>query len=280
MKRPLIGVTGPDRGGLAAWLFTRLAVARAGGRAVRITPGRDHPVDRLDGLIIGGGADVDPNLYGEDPAEFMAEIKASEPRLSQRLLGYLFYPLLWLIRRLLLIRTTGMDADRDGLEERLIRTALDRDLPLLGICRGMQLLNVVCGGTLHRNLKGFYTEHPQVRSVLPRKTVEIDPASDLARCLGTDPCRVNALHDQAVDRLGRGLRSVAREASGVIQAIEYHDNGDRDARFVVGVQWHPEFLPQKKRQQALFRALIEVARKRRGMRSGLPAEQIGDSAGT
>lgn len=275
MKRPLIGVTGPDRGGLAAWLFTRLAVARAGGRAVRITPGRDHPVDRLDGLIIGGGADVDPNLYGEDPAEFMAEIKASEPRLSQRLLGYLFYPLLWLIRRSLLIRTTGMDAGRDALEERLIRAALNRDLPLLGICRGMQLLNVVCGGTLHQQLDGFYTEHPQVRSVLPRKTVEIDPDSDLARWFGSEPCRVNALHDQAVDSLGRGLRSVAREASGVIQAIERRSGDDHSTHYVIGVQWHPEFLPQKKRQQALFRSLIDVARKRRFVQNGLVSGEQG-----
>lgn len=254
MRRPRIGVTGPCRGGAAAWWLTALAVFRAGGWPIRITPKRSRPIEQLDGLIIGGGADVDPQLYGGDPSDLFSEIKASEPQRRQRWLGYLIYPLVWLIRRLLWIRTTGKDLQRDALEDRLIREVLSREVPLLGICRGMQLLNVVCGGTLHQSLQGFYSEHPKVRSVLPRKTVEIEPQSQLAHWLGVQPCRVNALHDQAVAELGTGLRSVAHEASGVIQAIER-----QTGTYVIGVQWHPEFLPQKRRQQALFLGLVAAA---------------------
>ena len=259
MRRPLIGVTGPDRGGLAAWLATWLAVRRAGGRAVRITPRRPHAGLVPDALIIGGGADVDPILYGAQHVKLLQELEAVEPRRVQRLLGLILYPLLWLLRRTLLTRFSGSDADRDRLEQTLIRDALERGVPLLGICRGMQLLNVVCGGTLHQGLEGFYEEHPQIRSVLPRKRVVLSEGSRLRDILGCANCAVNALHDQAIDRLGDGLQPVAREPSGVVQAVEH-----TGAPFAVGVQWHPEYLPQRRDQQALFRALVDAARFRAG----------------
>jgi len=253
-SRPLIGVTGPDRGGLAAWYASWLAVRRAGARAVRITPRRPRSELRLDGLIIGGGADVDPDLYGAHRHSLLEDLEAAEPRLSQRLLGMLVYPLLWALRRTLLTHAPEGDADRDRLEQALIRDALDRDLPLLGICRGMQLMNVVCGGTLHQGLEGFHEEHPQIRSVMPRKTVAVAQDSRLREILACGQCPVNALHDQAIDRLGEGLEVAAREANGVIQAVEHTRR-----RFAIGVQWHPEYLPQKRAQQALFRALVEAA---------------------
>ncbi|WP_422126553.1 gamma-glutamyl-gamma-aminobutyrate hydrolase family protein [Thioalkalivibrio sulfidiphilus] len=256
-SRPLIGVTGPDRGGLAAWYATWLALRRAGGRAVRITPRRPRAELKLDGLIIGGGADVDPVLYGAHRHTLLEDYEAAEPRLGQRLLGLLVYPLLWALRRTLLTHAPEGDADRDRLEQALIRDALDRDLPLLGICRGMQLMNVVCGGSLHQGLEGFHEEHPQIRSVLPRKTVALAPDSVLRQILGCERCPVNALHDQGVDRLGEGLRVVAREPNGVIQAVEHTRR-----RFAIGVQWHPEYLPQKRSQQGLFRALVDAAHQK------------------
>jgi putative glutamine amidotransferase len=261
VTRPVIGVTGPDRGGLAAWLATWLAVRRAGGRAVHITPRRPRTHRALDGLIIGGGADVGPGLYGALHVSLLDELEAAEPRRAQRLLGAIVYPLRWLLRRTLLTRLSGGDPDRDRLEQDLIRDALEQGRPLLGICRGMQLLNVVCGGTLHQGLEGFYEEHPRIRSVLPRKRVALTEGSRLQRILGCTDCAVNALHDQAIDRLGEGLRAVARESSGVVQAIEH-----TGAPFAVGVQWHPEYLPQKPDQQALFRALVDAARREIGVR--------------
>ncbi|MFP4683877.1 MAG: gamma-glutamyl-gamma-aminobutyrate hydrolase family protein [Ectothiorhodospira sp.] len=253
--RPRIGVTGPDRGGLAAWIMTARAIRRAGGRPVRITPARRPPRGRLDGLVIGGGADVDPGLYGQDPLALMREIDASEAATGQRLLGFLPYPLLWLLRRLLRTKHHGGDQKRDHREKTRIRRAMAEDLPMLGICRGMQLLNVVHGGTLHQDLEGFYRETPQVRSILPRKTVTLAPNTRLSTLIGPTPLAVNALHHQAVARLGRGLRAVAREPSGLVQAIEGTGPG-----FVLGVQWHPEYLPQKARHQRFFRGLVRAAR--------------------
>ncbi|WP_018881477.1 gamma-glutamyl-gamma-aminobutyrate hydrolase family protein [Thioalkalivibrio sp. ALE30] len=254
-RRPVIAITGPDQGGGPAWLFTALAVWRAGGRPLRLRPGKPRGHRRFDGLVVGGGADVDPELYGETLPEGpdAAAIRQAERRLSQRLIGYLFYPALWLLRRLFQSHGGVLDTDRDRLEKALIHRALDEHRPILGICRGMQLVNVVRGGTLHRDLAEFYVETPQARSLLPVKPVELDPRSLLADILGDTTLHVNALHNHAVNDLGWDLKIAGRESTGVVQAIEAeHD-------WCIGVQWHPEYLPQKRRHQRLFRALVQAA---------------------
>jgi putative glutamine amidotransferase len=259
-SRPLIGVTGPDRGGLPAWLFTWWSVLRAGGRARRITPSRPFAGRRLEGLIVGGGADVDPGLYEEERQEIILELKHRGTSLRRYLAKLLFFPLLYFLRRLFGTRAIiGLDPERDKLEQEMLRSALDRGIPILGICRGMQLLNVVLGGSLHQDLAGFYTETPQVRSVLPKKEVLLEQGSLLTRILDTPRTRVNALHRQGVDRLGQGLRVAAREPSGVIQGIEHAARP-----FVLGVQWHPEYLPQHTGQRRIFKALTGAARQARG----------------
>ncbi len=171
----------------------------------------------------------------------------------------MLFPLLLVVRRLLTTRQGGLDPQRDTLEKDLIASALQRQLPMLGICRGMQLINVVAGGNLHQALDGFYEEHPQIRSVLPRKPITARAGSRLSEILGDSPCRVNALHRQAIDRLGEGLRIAACEASGVVQAFE-----GRGRAWLIGVQWHPEYLPQRPDQQALFGSLVEAARRYTG----------------
>lgn len=205
--------------------------------------------------VIGGGADVSPELYGAEPMPKLESLK--DPGLLgwRRLAGVLLFPLLLLlIRRLLTTSTGGLDEARDALEQRLITEARDRNLPRLGICRGMQLLNVAAGGTLHQDLEGFYEEHPAIRSVLPRKRIEIAEDSRLARILAMTRVRVNALHSQAIDDLGDHMMACAHEASGVIQAIE-----QTGPSFALGVQWHPEYLPQRPEQRALFEALARAA---------------------
>lgn len=254
-RRPVIGVTGPDRGGLAAWWFTALAVRRAGGRPVRIRPGSPKPINGLDGLIVGGGADVSPRLYGQPqrPRPRRAGNGAGAP--WRRLAGLVVFPLTFVLRRVLTTRLGGPAPARDRLERGLIEAALARHLPVMGICRGMQLLNVTLGGSLHQHLEGFYVEYPAVRSVLPRKRVGVKPDTRVGASVGTGPVRVNALHSQAIDRLAAGLVVAAIEDNGIIQAIELDE-----ADWVVGVQWHPEYLPQRRRQQALFASLVEAAR--------------------
>jgi len=252
--RPRIGITGPDRGGAAAWLFSALAVWRAGGRPLRIRPSHSRSIDRLDGLIIGGGADISPALYGEHRHLPMRELSDPGAFGWRRALGFVLFPLLWLMRWLLTKERGGLDPARDELEQTLIGQALERQLPMLGICRGMQLINVALGGTLHQSLEGFYDEYPAIRSVLPRKRVVLEAGSRLQRILGAGEALVNALHRQAIDRLGEGLSAVARESNNVLQG--YEASGDR---WLIGVQWHPEYLPQRTDQRALFEALVEAA---------------------
>jgi putative glutamine amidotransferase len=258
-RRPLVAVTGPDRGGWPAWFFTALAVRRAGGRPLRIRPSRPGHRHPFDALIVGGGADVDPALYEEPETLHAADIQAAERRWTQRLIGYAFYPMLWLLRRMLQSHGRVLDLERDQLEKALINRALDEHRPVLGICRGMQLINVVLGGTLNRNLDAFYVETPKSRSLLPVKKVALEPGSLLARVFQRSELWVNALHDQAVSELGRKLRVAASEPAGVVQAIE------STAGWCIGVQWHPEYLPQKEVQQRLFRALVEAARQTRDL---------------
>lgn len=257
MIRPVIGVTGPDRGGLAAWWFTAWAIRRANGKPLRIGPKRPQPIEAVDGLVIGGGADVSPSLYGQMRHVRVRDLADRGAGGWHRALGYVLFPLLWLVRRLLTKKRGGLDTARDRLETRLIRDALGADLPVLGICRGMQLINVTCGGSLHQSLEGFYDEVPQIRSVLPRKHIQVEPGSRLLEILGCRDCRVNALNSQAIDTLADGLVAVARESNGVVQAWEH--SGEP---FLIGVQWHPEYLPHRADQRALFRALVDTARDR------------------
>ena len=256
-SRPVIGVTGPDEGGGAAWWFTRFAVWLAGGHAVRITPRRPRKIDGLDGLVLGGGADVDPQLYGPPEAPVVPTHRpADEPRLLY-VLEWVVSPLTYVARKLtgLLAHHGGRDAGRDELEMRLLDEAVRRRLPVLGICRGEQLLNVYFGGTLHRDLAGFYVEDPEVRTILPRKRVDLVEGCRLRRVMKDVAARVNALHRHAIDRLGRGVRVAARDRNGIVQAIEHGE-----LPFVVGVQWHPEYLPQLPSQRAIFDALVKQAR--------------------
>ncbi len=258
--RPRIGVTGPSRGGLAAWVFCWLAIRRAGGHPIRITPKRPHPVEQLHGLVIGGGADVDPALYGEPPTSpKLGELRRRSPGLPRFLATLLLFPLIWLLRRLLATKQlTRGDRERDALETRLLEDALAHDLPILGICRGAQLLNVVCGGSLHQDLSDYYQETPSLWTIWPQKTVHLEPASRLARLVNGDSCQVNSLHRQAIREAGTGLQVVAWEDNRVIQAVEHTEHP-----CVFGVQWHPEYLPQREEQQALFRALVGYAVKAR-----------------
>lgn len=220
--RPLIAVTGPVQRGWTAWLFSRYALRLAGARTIRVTPDSPEPKVPLDGLLIGGGDDIDPERYGQTP------------RLAVRI-----------------------NRERDELEWRMLERAAREQLPVLGICRGAQLLNVFHGGDLHQDLYDVFENLVLHRTVLPRKRILVEPDTRLAGIMGRVEVRINSLHHQAVDRLAAGFRVAARDSDGIIQAIEA--TGEH---FMLGVQWHPEYLPQSRAHQRIFAALSWAARDR------------------
>jgi len=177
----------------------------------------------VDGLIVGGGDDIGPELYEGE-----------------------------------IVTSARLDPERDALERRLILEALHAHKPVLGICRGAQMLNVSLGGSLHNDAFGHYVNSREYRTILPRKTIYLSENTLLATIAGTEPMRVNALHTQAVNRLAPGLQVSARDHGGMVQAIE-----KREDPLAIGVQWHPEHLFYARRQRALFRALVIAAAARR-----------------
>lgn len=259
-KRPRVGVTGPDRGGRAAWLFTAISILWAGGRPVHITPSKPRSAKNLQGLIIGGGSDIDPNAYQQE--NFIDEYLNQTLRDKRKsffekirsFFSWLLYPLVFLIRKLLSQKTHQIDKKRDQLEFKLLDEAVKKDIPILGICRGAQLINVYFEGTLHEDINTFYYEEPNRYSIFPVKKINIKAESTLAEILGVHELKVNALHHQAVKEAGKDIEIVAREPNYVVQGIE-----SENAKFIVGVQWHPEFLIQKKRQRKIFKALVTAA---------------------
>ena len=178
-------------------------VARAGGIPVHLSAsGSPGVVERLDGMILAGGEDIDPRRYGRRPSSLMGP----------------------------------HDTRRDEFELALIDAAFAADLPILGICRGMQLLNVACGGTLIADLNACeeFEEHLPIYPAATRvQTIDVAPGSLAARVFG-EQLDINSFHHQAVDEPGDGVEIVARSADGVIEAIELR------GRPVLGVQWHPE----------------------------------------
>lgn len=240
MLAPLIGITTslsvgatPER----AYVNTAYvrAVQDAGGIPVLLPPHLTAAAQqalwpRLAGLLLTGGGDIDPARFGH----------ARHPK------------------------TDDVAPARDDIELALTRRALDDDVPVLGVCRGIQVLNVALGGTLVQDLPserpGPIAHSQREPRHEPTHAVKVmGEGTRLGRVLGCLELQVNSMHHQAIDRLGAGLREVAWAPDGVIEGIEIPG----DERFVLGVQWHPEELVgHDPAARNLFTALIEAARHR------------------
>ncbi len=224
--RPVIGVTGPVKGAVGPRSCVHLGLLLAGGKPVHLRPGDPVDTEPLDGVVISGGHDVEPTLY-----KAAAEVQGN------------------------------YDPDRDRFEAAIIDCALRDRTPLLGICRGAQLLNVRLGGSLHQDLRKRRNLTSKRRFLLPLKTLCVEPGSRLEQLLGKDDIRINSLHNQSINELGTGLQISGRDLDQIVQAVE-----NPDYRYLFGVQWHPEFLIYSARQRRLFRELVQAAREYREAR--------------
>ncbi|HEX3736131.1 MAG TPA: gamma-glutamyl-gamma-aminobutyrate hydrolase family protein [Solirubrobacterales bacterium] len=246
--RPLIGVTtsevrpkervhpvpeGEPLGKEMALGITYLkAIEAAGGLPMVMPPLPEEAIepllDRLDGICLSGGPDLDPALYEAQP----------HPELGP------------------------IEPDLDRFELAIAARADAREMPILAICRGTQALNIVRGGALHQHLPDLSTElaHRQTNpSTEPSHPVAIDPDSQLAEAIGGAAVGlddVNSFHHQAIDRLGEGLVVSARAPDGTVEAIE-----DPARPFLIGVQWHAETLVGREAEAGLFRRFVEACRE-------------------
>jgi len=229
VARPVVGITTYVTH--AKWSYWELdaalvpadyvrAVERAGGRPVLIPPsddGVDETLDAVDGLIFSGGADLDPTLYGQE----------AHPQ------------------------TFGIHEERDRSELALLEGALARDMPVLAICRGSQVLNVARGGDLVQHLPDVVGDekHKHTPGTFADHEVELEPGTKLAGVLG-ERAPVKSHHHQGLGRVGEGLRVAAHAEDGTVEAVE-----DPSHRFALGVLWHPEAGEDMK----LFEGLVAAA---------------------
>ena len=239
MSSPIIGLsTGRSsqqnlQGGEAATPFSYIkAVLAAGGIPLLIPVGlskeqREEALRRIDGLVLIGGGDFDPALFDGLP-----------------------HP-----------RVYGIDPERDDLDIGLARFAVETGKPFLGICRGIQAINVALGGTLYTDLaahKSMALRHdwyPDIPRNYLAHSVEVDPASRLGQILGGSFFEVNSLHHQGLEKIAPGLKVTAHALDGLVEAVELPEHP-----FGIGVQWHPEWLQEHQPQRAIFTALVEAAR--------------------
>jgi len=230
LSRPVVGITTyvePARWGhweldaaLLPYDYVR-GIERAGGRPLLVPPSDDgvgETLDALDGLLISGGSDLDPELYGAE----------AHPE------------------------TAGTRPERDRAELALLEAALARDMPVLAVCRGVQVLNVARGGDLVQHLPDVVGDekHREVKGVFSEHAVRIEGGSRLGSLLG-DRALVKSHHHQGLGTVGEGLREVAWADDGTVEGLE-----DSERRLALGVLWHPEAGEDVK----LFEALVAEAR--------------------
>ena len=219
----------PPRHEMALGLTYMRAIEWAGGIPVVIPPLHVQAItpllDRLSGVCLSGGPDLDPQSYGA---------QGEHPSLGPT------------------------EPDLDRFELAIARRADARGIPLLAICRGTQALNVVRGGTLLQHLpddlEGIAHRQSEPGDQ-PTHDVEVEPESKLAQLLGTTALQVNSFHHQGIKELGKGLRAVARSPDGAIEGVE-----SSEQPFCVGVQWHAELLVERAPETALFEAFVDASR--------------------
>ena len=238
--KAIIGITPSHKNGMKEYNIKKNyveAVVAAGGTPLILPVVEDEKIissylELIDGLLLSGGIDPDPKYWEEE----------SEPGMGK------------------------IDPLRDEFELFLLTEAIRMDLPLLGICRGLQMLNIAFGGTIIQDLsteKGRYLKHMQdAPHWYPTHKIEIKGESLLKKVLGTDIYSVNSFHHQACGELGDGLKVTAKTSDGIVEAVE-----GTDKEFVLGVQWHPETMYNKDRTTLnIFKNFVSVSKSNKNRR--------------
>lgn len=226
-KKPKIAVTGsvveyPFTWDWWSWQCIRVVIFQSGGIAIRVTPGTKIP--EYDGLLISGGVDISPDIYGQENTS------------SYR-----------------------CEPERDQFELSLLRDAMANKKPVLGICRGAQLINVAMGGTLHQEAGKVFRYYTPAKTITDKiirlKASYISGSRWLKEIFSEDEKHyINSIHHQAINQLGKNLIRIADDHHGMTQAIEYTGES-----FVVGLQWHPEFQLLTESQRSIFRVFVKAA---------------------
>lgn len=226
--KPLIAVTRPILGDKIDDVRDRnyphfqFILSTLGANLLRVSPDREVDLSACDGLLLTGGVDIHPSHYGEEERE-----------------GFRHLP------------------DRDAMEMTLFRNFKSQGKPIMGVCRGMQMINVCLGGSLHQEISEHFdkTTYPRKfpAKYFYRKNVTLTPDSLLSHLFKKESIQVNSLHHQAVNKLGDGVKVSAIEPKGIIQGIEHET-----IKNIFGVQWHPELMHFSLGQWKLFKHFINL----------------------
>lgn len=228
MNRPMIGLTLSDKSAANLNSNKYIETIQAAGGDVKLIP-NNSTVDELeefrricDGVLLSGGGDIDPLLYGQQPHH----------------------------------ATHTINMNRDRVEFGLVHLALDSNWPILGICRGHQMLNVALGGTLFQDIPTVCASdiRHQVNDLYPAHTIQIEASTKLHQILDQDSIQVNSRHHQAIQDLASDLRVTARSSDGLIEGIELPGHP-----YFIGVQWHPENLQDHEEHKRIFESFIAAA---------------------
>lgn len=254
MIKPLIAVTASAEYSKTAVKAITKAVESAGGNAIIVTPDSENDWKSVDAFIFSGGADIGDRHFSNQRERADNKYKQS---LFSKIIENIIYPLNFLFK--LGVGNHPPEDARDRMEIEIAKFAIENSKPILGICRGHQLINLILGGILINNIRPLIKDESLVKTVFPRKKISVESNSKLlSKILSEhDEIKVNAIHSQAITNIGDGMTLAAIDDQGLIQAAESAEKN------ILTVQWHPEYLRYRAGHQAIFYWLINSARIQR-----------------
>ncbi|RXJ89521.1 hypothetical protein CRV01_08580 [Arcobacter sp. CECT 8983] len=219
MAKPLVGICLPDKGNFFAYLFIKLNLKLQKASCVRLRPSKKNiDFKKLDGLILSGGSDIDPTLYGANKDA----------------------------------HNTKLDKKRDAFELEMIDKAYKEELPILGICRGAQLINIYFEGNLYAKILDLDEYLIHQNSIFPIKEAKVKKDTTLHSAVEEDEIVINSIHNQAIHKVGKDLE-VSSKHESIIESVE-----KKDYPFLLALQWHPEYLIYLKKHRNIFKKFIKA----------------------